>query len=141
MSANTSQDGSALLPATLSASGTIGTPASGGEADLLAWERRALFEDIGRIGLTLGKDLTPDSVVPLCPTGSDALSGPDTATPFERLRMLAALWPRIETVLRAIVQRPDSRITVEAASVLPSQSHGGLSASRSVARTPGGLAS
>lgn len=118
-----------------------------GEAQLLNWERRALLEDIGRIGLTLGREMAShapafpsEASVPLSPTLPDSLSGLDAVTPLERLRLLAALWPRIQAALGGILQHPDSRIATKAASILPSQSRGGLPASRSVARTPGGLA-
>lgn len=111
---------------------------SEGAASLAASERRALLEEIGLIGLTLGLGLpsAPAYSLPLTP-GEVA---PPAVSPLERLRLLETLWPSLQAALCGLIRQP-----LQGAQALPralplAQSRGGPSIVQTLARTPAGQA-
>jgi hypothetical protein len=96
-------------------------------------ERRALLEDIARIGLALGRELTDASGLPVSPTPG----GPaEAVAPLERLRLLAALWPPIQAALGGIARHPDGRTRRAPVSLPMPRSRGGPKVAGAVAHSP-----
>src|SRR5690349_13815719 len=83
-------------------------------------ERRILLEDIGRIGLALGRQMrSPENSqgdLPFSPQGAASLCG--EATPLERLAVLQALWPDVKAAIQGIIGQPNSKL-LSATTLLP----------------------
>ncbi|HLV78889.1 MAG TPA: nuclease domain-containing protein [Chthonomonadaceae bacterium] len=109
----------------------------GREAVLRPAERRRLLEDIGQIGLALGRDMAAGPLF-VSPSGPPLQEG--QAAPLERIRLLEALWAPAPAALRAIVRQPDRRIEAQTVLMLPARSSGSPATAAAIARTPGGKA-
>jgi hypothetical protein len=109
-----------------------------GTARLTQRERRTLLEDIGLLGLMLGRDLASavQYELPLRagPTRSAAVA------PLERLRLLEALWPQVQTALGALILYPNQKLTVSDWPIPLIRSRGGPAVANALARTPAGQA-
>ncbi|HZP81445.1 MAG TPA: nuclease domain-containing protein [Chthonomonadaceae bacterium] len=112
---------------------------SEGAASLAPRERRALLEEIGLIGLTLGHDLpsAPAYRLPLTP-GKAASSA---VSPLERLRLLETLWPPMQAALCGLARQPLQGVKAFPQPLPLTQSRGGPSVVQTLARTPAGQAS
>jgi hypothetical protein len=112
-------------------------------------QRRAMLEDIARIGLALGRSFAAQimesgDAAPL-PIGVKmpsiaAHNGSETATPLERLHLLERLWPGIETALVMLARSPRLVSTAQAIPTPLHRTRGGAQVAQRIGRQPHGAA-
>ncbi len=110
-----------------------------GSAQLSPLERRLLLEEIGRLSLLLGRDLAAAPVYAL-PLRQETGAVADAISPLERLRLLEALWPEMQTALCALTRRPARQLQLTTRPIPLEQSRGGPAVAAALVRTPSGHA-
>ena len=106
----------------------------GGDVRLTNGERRAMLEDIARIGLAWGRDAeTSFSAHP------DRAASAEPVSVQERIALLLRCWSEIAAGLNGMARQPDTRLVRQIVSVPMARAQGGPESASRIARKPGAL--
>jgi len=113
------------------------------QAHLLSWERRLLLEELASISLALGREMAPPAASgaasePLPLSQTDRPDRNALVSPWERLRLLHALWPRLDAALEMRERHPDSGIVRQSRLTPLPHTRGDAELARKIACTPDG---